>query len=380
MNQRLAALEFITGCLGVRTEVVIGDGLSPAVASDYLDWHTVIDISNHYLIAPSLWISLKKRGLIKVLPPDVCEYLGELYRLNTLRNEHLRTQAIEAIQSLNSIGIQPILLKGGASLFIKTFDDPGSRVMVDLDLLVPHTVAEDCWNALRTLGYSPVDNDFDYSDHHHLKPLYRPGEYGTIEIHRDALPASAARVLPTALIWEQSELVVNDLGIVMRVPSPTHRVLHNLLHSNLIDEAYVRGLISLRSLHELVMMQTLYQERLDWETIGQWMARGGQAKVLRAALYLAHRWFGSPMPAGIRPTPAAMAHYARTRLQVRWDWLNGLVDRAFWFSTSNICERYGCDRSAGSVAKGRMKLATFLAGKYSRQLVGECFTRIARQR
>jgi hypothetical protein len=367
VNPRLGALDFITACLGLRSKTAIQNTLRSAVTAGSLGWCAVVDIANNHLITPALWVALRERELLEILPSDVREYLRELYRLNTIRNEHLRTQVIEAIQRLNSVGVEPILLKGGASLFSNIFEDPGSRVMADLDILVPLRAAENCWNALLALGYSPIVNDFDYSDHHHLRPLYRPGEYGTIEIHRDALPASAARILPTALIWEQSEPVVNECGIALRVPSPTHRVLHNLLHSDLINQTHVRGRISLRSLHELALMQALYRERLDWEAIRRLMEQGGQGRVLRATLYLAHRYFGSSMPDRMRPTPGAVAHYARTRLQVRWHWLDEFVERAFWFSTPSICERYHCDDRFWSVAKGRLRLATQLACKYSSQ-------------
>jgi hypothetical protein len=244
--------------------------------------------------------------------------------------------------------------------------------MVDLDILVPKKSAEECWNTLCTLGYLPIEDNphfyVDYQDsHHHLRPLYRPREYGKIEIHRDALPNSAARILPTSLIWEQSEPVVNDLGIGMRVPSPTHRVLHNLLHSDLINQTHVRGRIDLRSLHELVRMQVVERERLDWQAIRERMDRGGQGRILRASLYLAHRYFGSPQPDYIRPTLGAVVHYARTRLQVRWDWTKELVDRVFWFSTPDICERYHCDDRFWSVTKGRVRFAAYLACKYSKR-------------
>jgi hypothetical protein len=151
----------------------------------------------------------------------------------------------------------------------------------------------------------------------------------------------------------------------MSVPSPTHRVLHNLLHSDLINQTYVRGRIDLRSLHELVRMQVVEQERLDWQAIRERMDRGGQGRVLRASLYLAHRYFGSPLPDRLHPTLGAVAHYARTRLQVRWDWINEFVDRAFWFSAPSICERYHCDDRFWPVTRGRVRLAAHLACKYS---------------
>lgn len=370
MNQRLATLDFITACLGVRGASERDEIVRSAVVTGRLDWLTVLELANTQKVAPALWAALRSRELVEYLPVEVRERLFKTYLLNTLKNKSFREQAVRVVRQLNAIGVEPILLKGGATLFVKTFDDPGSRVMVDLDLLVPKTSAEECWNALCALSYLPIEDNphfyIDYQDrHHHLRPLYRPGEQGTIEIHRDALPASAARILPTALIWEQSEPVVNECDIALRVPSPTHRVLHNLLHSDLINQTHVRGRLALRSLHELAIMQAVYRDRLDWETIRWLMERGGQGRVLRASLYLAHRYFGSPLPDRLRPTLGAVAHYARTRLQVRWDWTNEFVDRLFWFSTPSICERYHCDDRFWPVTRGRIRLATHLAGKYS---------------
>lgn len=372
MNDRLAALDFITGCLSIRRDPGIDEGLHSLIVAQRLNWDTILDIAQIQRIAPALWTALRSRNLVEYLPAKVRDNLFRLHLFNTLRNNGLREQAIEAVRQLNSIGVEPILLKGGVSLFVETFDSPGSRVMADLDILVPKEAAEDCWNDLLTLGYCPIEDNphfhIDYRHrHHHLRPLYRPDGYGMIEIHRDALPNSAARILPTSMIWEQSEPVVNSLGLTMNIPSPTHRVLHNLLHSDLINQTYIRGKISLRSLHELVIMQTIYREQLDWETIRQLMDRSGQRQVLHASLHLADRLFGSPMPDCMRPTFGAVTHYARTRLQVRWHWLDEIVERVFWFSTESICERYKCDDSFWAVTKNRIKLAAFLAGKYSYQ-------------
>ena len=245
--------------------------------------------------------------------------------------------------------------------------------MVDLDILVPKKSAEECWNALGALGYLPIEDNphfhIDYQgSHHHLRPLYHPGMYGTIEIHKDALPTSAARILPTQAVWEQAEAVINHLGIAMSVPSPTHRVLHNLLHSDLINQTYARGQICLRSLHELAMMQILYQERIDWKTVRRLMDRGGQARILHASLFLANRLFGSTMPHRMHPTLGAIAHHARTRLQIRWHWLDKLVEGAFWFSTESICERYYCNDRLWPLTKGRARLAAHLFFKYSSRI------------
>lgn len=68
--------------------------------------------------------------LAEYLPAGACERLFKIYLLNTLNNKNFREQTTAARQ-LNSNGIEPILLKGSASLFVKTFHGPGSRVMAD---------------------------------------------------------------------------------------------------------------------------------------------------------------------------------------------------------------------------------------------------------
>ena len=48
--------------------------------------------------------------------------------------------------------------------------------MADLDFLVPGSEAKGCWDKLRTVVYIPIQLEFDYSSHHRLSLLYRPGD------------------------------------------------------------------------------------------------------------------------------------------------------------------------------------------------------------
>jgi len=372
VNVQLAAYDLIANCLAVRNPRRTDDALARALTSEDLDWCTVIGVADAHFVTPALWVALRDKVLAENLPSHVRDYLQELHRLNTLRNRHLRAQLAEAVRRLNAVGIVPILLKGTASFYTKTFEDPGSRVMADVDILVPTKDATDCWNALRGLGYEPVANmargavgelpPLNYDDHHHLRPLHRPGDYGVIEIHRHVVPASLQRLLPTGFFWKAARFIEVS-GAKMAVPTPTCQVLHNLLHSALADRAYTRGSMPLRSLHELALMQMRYGSSIDWELIEEQMALGHRSKVLHAWTYLVHRLFGNPLPLGAGSTPRALVHYGRVRLQVRLTWMDWIVQRALWFSVDDICDRFRCKNDIVSVTKGRVRLAADLVAR-----------------
>lgn len=369
MNERGHALDFIAGCLSVGSVLDADRSLSTVIGSGRLDWKIVIDLADAHLVTPALWVALRTRALAEELPSSAREYLWKIHLLNTLRNRRLKDQAIEVVHVLNSIGVEPVLLKGGASLFDNTFGDPSSRVMADLDILVPRGQAERCWSVLLRNGYEPIGGSYDYSCHHHLMPLSRSTDEGTIEIHREALPSSAAAIMPSTLMWRCAQSV-RASGVMFQLPDPTTRVLHNVLHAALINRGHARGDLSLRSLHELALMQSEYETSIDWMTIQKLMDRGGKSRVLNAWLYAAHQLFACPLPKGIRPTRRAAAHYARARMQVRWQRIHEVIEKAMWFSTRDICERYQCSEGVFPVMKGRMRLATSLCYRGASTLFG----------
>jgi hypothetical protein len=183
-----------------------------------------------------------------------------------------------------------------------------------------------------------------------------------LEIHRQVLPSSLSNILPSELVWNQIE-PISTADAAFFVPAPTVRILHNLLHAALANRNYMLGRTPLRALHELAVMQTLYEKQTDWTKIRDLMIRGGKVKVLDAWLYSAHRLFGCALPGKMRPTFSAVTHYHRTRLQAQWRWTNELATRTHWFSARSICDRYECDSDLLSLTKGRCRLAASLAKK-----------------
>ena len=331
MNSRLAALDTLTACLSITPLGMHSKAFRRKITAQSMDWPAVIGLANLHLVSPTLWTALQRERLEGYLPDEVQDYLREVHRLNTRRNQGLRQQSAQLISTLNAIGVKPVLLKGTASLFANIYGDPGSRMQTDIDLLVPRDRAEECWGLLREQGYSPLEEDYDNSQHHHLNPLTRGGEYAVVEIHRDALqhgstgrlfgipltPGATGRF--TRLIADSSLPQVRD-GLEFGLPNPTCRLLHCLLHSAFWEaNAHRSGTLPLKSLHEMALIQQRFASEIAWQQIAQVLADNRTFGLVQTWMYLAHRLFGCSLPQGWAITPGMRAHYLRCRIQARWN-------------------------------------------------------------
>jgi len=369
MNPRIAALNFITCSLGADRRPDTLEKLRFEIAAGKPDWGSVVTMANLQFVTPALWVSLGDKGLAEMLPDDLKEYLEALHSLNADRNRNLKQQVVEAAGELNGKGIEPVLLKGAAHLFTDTFGDPGARMMGDLDILIPGDRLKSCLDALQGLRYRTDENlKRRFADHHHFAPLFRPDAYAAIELHLDPVAPAAVPILPTETAWAHSRPLAVE-GVRMRVLSPTHRILHNILHSEIADHNHRRGLICLRQLHDLVATATRYVAEVEWRAIEEGMDRHGRSRELQAYLYLARRLFGLDVSPGGRPAFGSIVHYLRCHLGVRWAWFargDFLLQR---FSARRICRDYGCENTLLPVSIGRARYALYLVKKYTRRPV-----------
>lgn len=355
MNQRLAALNFISHCLAVDPGTAIVGRLKSDIHSGRLPWESVIALANEHLLTPALWVALNDKGLAQALPDDVRNYLRDLHGLSRERNAHLRSQLLEAVGELNSVGIVPVLLKGAMHLVSDMYGDSGVRIMTDIDLLVPSGDLEKSQEILRQMGYRAEEGMKCYDEsHHHCAPLFRPGDYGALELHRDLLMKGYRQFLPGETALAESEPLEYE-GRAMKVLSPTHRVLHNILHSQIIDRHYPEGVLPLRSLHEMVTEVSAQRSRFEWSGIRAVMENGKRGDVLDTYLYLAHRLFGLSLPGGCRHRVRSLLYYQRCRLQAGWPWLDVWGHRIGRLSTDNIGRLYDCGPGWLSVNRARLR-------------------------
>src|SRR5581483_3005968 len=81
-----------------------------------------------------------------------------------------------------------------------------------------------------------------------------------------------------------------------RALTPTHRVLHNVLHSTVQDLNHAVGGLPLRQLVILSRLASDYEDALDWPWIHSRMQEHGLSRQLRDHLWLTHRLAGMALP------------------------------------------------------------------------------------
>jgi hypothetical protein len=160
-------------------------------------------------------------------------------------------------------------------------------------------------------------------------------------------------------------------GLAMKMLSPTHRILHNVLHSQLVDAHYVHGVIPLRSLSEVMIEDRRSPVPPDWSWIRSRMVDQRKGQVLGAYLYMANRLYRMPYPAGVRSTPGSYVHFLRCCGQLAWDWFDIWGLRVGRLSADNIRRLYGCDNGFIALNHARLRhlrrlLAGYVARTYAR--------------
>lgn len=310
---RLRALYALARCLQQAS------GSMAAGPSASLDWMLVLGVANEQLLTPALWSALHNSSGAALLPADAREYLAALHRLNGKRNDTLRIQAVQLIGGLNEAGITPVLLKGGLALFDGPYADPASRMMRDLDVLVPAGSLEKAIAALDQLGYC-VTRRYE-AGHHAVGDFARPGDPGSVDLHTELI--DQPYVLPASEV--QSRAMLKEVrGVRYLSPCATDRVMHNLLHAQIhFLGNFYRGELQLQQVYEFVALVHYFGPAVDWHFVQERMRDHRLATPLESYLLAANRLLGLKWPLATAPSLAARLHYRRCELlvaarQLRW--------------------------------------------------------------
>lgn len=259
-------------------------------------WEQLIEAASAQLVSPALSFVLRDRTDI---PQSVVDYFEGVLFLNRERNNLILGGLATALHTLHSAGIEAVLLKGAASIASDIYPDTGMRIISDIDILVTQAQAEQAANLLVARGLDPFPGSrVDYDKHHHLAPLYDPETGLTIELH----------VRPLLDRWhgfldERSMINLaapaSFMGSVVLIPSPMHRIIHNVVHNQLSDQNYSKHRLDARQMLELAVLVHRYEQQVDWTELRKIFETHDQLIVLQDTLEIAESLFDLPVNANI---------------------------------------------------------------------------------
>ena len=288
----------------------LGGALGQSVAAADLpaspaEWEEVLRVSSAHLATLQLRWALLEQGLFCQLPPDVVDYLEAVYVLNLDRNQQCEDQLAQLIPLLNRIGVQPVLLKGGAAIVGGLYPSSGERMISDLDLLIPARSLPEILAKLAEAGYQPhlsvgreLPDPVGFDTHHHYPPLISRDWSSSVELHVQPVLLPMLKFLPSEEVFRDAIPLAWRGGDCL-LPSPTHFIIHNLVHAFLVNVQSHLQRLSIRQLFEFVLASKTYGERIDWNAVITRFDDLGRRSALQEYLALANICFDFAPPAGI---------------------------------------------------------------------------------
>jgi len=132
-----------------RPFTILGRGLAPALTdeqkaelrnvlqSGIATWEQLLSLANIHECTPLWYVRLRQHVLLDIVPADLLEYLAKLHSANKERNAKLKQELVRVVSILSQKDIPVLPLKGAATFVDDLYDDPGARIMRDLDILIP---------------------------------------------------------------------------------------------------------------------------------------------------------------------------------------------------------------------------------------------------
>lgn len=277
-----------------------------------LDWMLLIAEANRTLTTGTMAEHLLHGEA--PLPEDVRAFLTMILDRSADRNQRLSTQLSETLACLNAAGIRPILMKGMAALLSVGEGRLRGRILSDLDLMVPPSEMERAVESLRAIGYAPDPGSGDGTT---SAVVFRTRDVGMVDIHcRMKGPGRSADYAQL-----EPECAGISLGEGMALlPSPTAQLWMLVLHDQLQDRDYWRGLIDLR---HLIDMEALAQAPggIDWRKLASWFPPGFAQAALHTQLLAAHDLLGVAIPREWMGGRWPRLQHRRRLIQARWPFL-----------------------------------------------------------
>jgi Uncharacterised nucleotidyltransferase len=295
------------------------------------DWEQLFAEASEEALLPALYSRVRDLGINEFLPQPIADFLCSVESLNAERNDAILAELKLAVRLLHGVGIEPILLKGVAYLATGVYATPAARYLADIDLLIPEKQITQAAQVLMQHEFEVEDNAPFARFRHHHPPLKRPGAVH-IELHRTLTMSRADMVLP-ARDMIQSCITADLDGLSVRVPCPTHMMVHLIMHSQLQHPYNERIWPPIKAMYDLALLQFRFQEEIDWSFIERRFTTAGHHRTLALHLLQVGESLGFRTPLRVQLTAGLRIAWNRRKLLRRSPRLRYL-DPAYMFSVT----------------------------------------------
>jgi len=246
-----------------------------------------------YQLFPLAYRNLERYGI----KDEATDKLKSVYAYHWAKNRVALQQLNAIIDGFNSLGIKNLILKGGA-LIPLYYGDVGTRVMGDLDILVPMQDFQKAADFLRSMNWIPRKKPQRFDPRFFYSITFNASKGAAIrkfevDLHCHVL-FEACDSDADALFWEGSLPFVFQ-GVNSRVLCPTDQLLHACVHGikkEWSDPNY-------KWIPDAMMIFRHDGEKIDWERLVMLATKFGVAPLLAIALSYLTQSMGANIPSDV---------------------------------------------------------------------------------
>jgi hypothetical protein len=279
-------------CLGVRPTG--GSDTRPPTLT-VSDWAKVLRQAGVNGLTPLLYHRLKTVVPAPQLPPPVLEHLRDAGVRSAAQSLQISRELAQVLDGLRRHGIPVIALKG-AHLGQVVYRSFALRTMCDLDVLVRREDLTRATEVLTGLSYAPQYygvEEVDYAQHHHLRPMARPGGI-RVEIHWNIVRPAVPFAVDLEGLWQRARRT-EIAGVEALVLSPEDLVLHLCLHASFSHKFRV----GLRACWDILEVVRHYRDAIDWDQVGRRARQWRIGKYAYLTLRLTREMLGADIPVAV---------------------------------------------------------------------------------
>lgn len=247
-----------------------------------LDWSKLKEIASFHRVLPFLYLNLKNYK--NLIPEEVFALIQNTFFYNFKRNTLLEREILDILKIIQVSGLKLIFLKGFAFLYL-LYQDPGLRIMVDIDLLVKEKDLIKIKEILLGQGYRTGEERHRKSEEIFQTALHfaknnLKNQPILIDLHWKLLPSRPYR-LNLPLTWERVQRVKLGQQEFLALSNED-----NFLFSVLHVRRHVREL-TLNFIVDIAELLNFAGNDFDWKYINSVARKNHCRTAVYFSLYLA---------------------------------------------------------------------------------------------